>query len=161
MKNIADNDKPTKPIKKKMFSTLLDKLEKWSETNFFIPTFITGTSTVNELICFLNSDVAGQECLISSKESSNLRPDILFICGSINYKKLEIIKEHYNNLEGNKFVVTIGGMTKNIMEYNTYNSPGKLNDFIPVDLHIYGNPPSKLDILNGLRRLKDLRNESN
>jgi NADH:ubiquinone oxidoreductase subunit B-like Fe-S oxidoreductase len=161
MKNISNEEKSPKIIKIGAFAKILNKVEKWAESNFFIPTFITGTSTIDELICFLNSDVEGQECLISTKESSNLPPDILFICGSINYKKLEIIKNHYYKLDGKKYVVTIGGMTKNIMEYNPYNSPGKLEDFIPVDLHIYGNPPSKLDILNGLRRLKDLRNESN
>lgn len=160
MKNISSEEKPSSIKKRSAFTRILDKIERWAVSDFFIPTFITGTSSVDELICFLNSDVEGQECLISTKESSNLRPDILFICGMINFKKLKIIQEQYENLEGQKYVVTIGGMSKNIMDYSTYNSPGKLDSFIPVDLHIYGNPPSKLDILNGLRRLKDLRNES-
>ncbi len=139
---------------------LINKLENWASSDFFIPTFITGTSCVDELICFLNSDVEGQECIVSTKESSSLAPDILFISGSVNYKKIEIIKEAYSKLSGDKYVVTIGPMAKNIMGFETYNSPGKIEDHIPVDLHIYGNPPSKLDILNGLKKLKDLRNES-
>ena len=160
MKNISNENTSSNIKKVSTLTNILDKIEKWAVSDFFIPTFVTGTSSVDELICFLNSDVEGQECLISTKESSNLRPDILFICGVINYKKIKMIQEQYEKLDGKKYVVTIGGMTKNIMDYNTYNSPGELDKFIPVDLHIYGNPPSKLDILNGLRRLKDLRNES-
>lgn len=144
-------------IKVGTFAKIIKKIEKWTETDFFIPTFVTGSSLIDELICFLNSDEHDNECLISNKESSSLKPDIMFITGSVNYKKLEQIKMIYEELSGPKYVVTLGSMAKNLMGYNLYNSPGNIEDFVPVDLHIHGNPPEKQDILKGLNTLKGIK----
>jgi len=153
------NNKEIVKVQSSLFPRLFNRLKEWASSDFYTQSFSCGTSHINDLMCFIDSVSLKNDCVINNKNNANLSSDLLIISGYINHKKLELIKKEYELLKGKKFVVTIGSEIKNINKMPDYNLVKDLNDFIPVDLHIHGNPPSLRDILNGLNMLKDLRSE--
>lgn len=155
-----ENKKEFTAVNKNFLVEMLSRLERWSQADFHIQNFVVGSSLIEELICFIDIEAKKTDTVLANKSATNLKADLLIISGFINYKKMKKIQEEYKKLGGFKYVVTLGNMVNNIYQFESYNRPGDINKFIPVDLHIHGSPPTIKDILSGINQLKDIRVES-
>lgn len=150
------NDK-SKIVKKTFYSSIKEKILKWADDDFYIPVFVFGTGCTVELISYLSLESSNDDMYIADRDMTSLKPDLLVIAGLINYRALENIKREYNALVGRKYVVVIGDTTQNIHGLNNYNLVDQLENHIPVDLYIHGNPPNREEIIASLNSLKDIR----
>jgi len=142
---------------KSFFERMHDNIDQWASDDFFVPTFVVGSGSTEEILSHLSSESDQDDAFLADRDSTSLKPDVLIISGIINYKNLENIKKEYSSLVGRKYVVVIGSNSKNVKQLNTYNIIENVSDYIPVDLYIYGNPPSRQEIIAGLNTLKEIR----
>ena len=81
--------------------------------------------------------------------------DVLTVTGPVT-RHLKIAMERtYNAMPNPKIVVAIGdGACNGSIYENTYACLGKVDQFLPVDIYIPGDPPSPEQILKGLLTCK-------
>lgn len=159
MKNESDEKISTKDdhVKKSFFNKIKDRLDKWASDDYFIPVFVTGTGSSEEMLGHLSFESNENDVFLADRDSTSLKADILIISGIINYKNLKNVKKEYNNLVGRKYVVVMGNALINTKQLSNYNIVENIGDHIPVDLYIHGQPPSRHEIIAALNRLKDIR----
>lgn len=133
------------------------RIDQWASDDFFVPTFVCGAGSSEEILSHLSSESGNEDVFLADRDSTSLKPDLLIISGIINYKNLNNILREYSNLVGRKYVVVIGRYNKNTKQVNQYNIVENVEDYIPVDLFIHGNPPSREEIISGLNQLKEIR----
>lgn len=142
--------------KETFFQKIKRRIDEWASDDFFVPTFVLGTGMNDEVLSHLSLESIHSETFLADRDTTSLKPDLLIIVGFINYKNLKNVLTEYNKLVGRKYVVVIGP-NADVYQLNSYNLVLNLEDYIPVDLHIAGNPPSRQEIISGLSRLKDIR----
>ncbi len=80
--------------------------------------------------------------------------DMLFVTGPVSVNMETALKRTYAATPNPKIVVAIGDCACNGGVFGeSYASLGKVENVIPVDLHIPGCPPDPVSILNGLLKL--------
>lgn len=144
-------------IKMGVFGRLLQKIDQWASDDFYVPTFICASAAVDEVLSHLSYESKSSDAFLANKNDTSLKSDLLIVSGLINHKNLELIIKAYEQLVGRKYVVVIGGETLNPYGLNTYNIVTNLDEHIPVDLYIPGNPPKLIEIIKGLNKLKEIR----
>lgn len=144
-------------VKNSFFARMRDNIVHWASDNFFVPTFVTGSGTSEEVLSHLFFESSHNDVFLADRDSTSLKPDLLIISGIINHKNLENIKIEFSKLVGRKYVVVIGQSEPDARQLNSYNIIKNIQDHVPVDLFIYGNPPSRHEIISGLNSLKDIR----
>lgn len=86
--------------------------------------------------------------------------DVLTISGPVTRHLKVAMERTYEAMPEPKIVVAIGDGACNGSLYNkTYACLGKVDQFIPVDIYIPGDPPSPEEILRGLLLCKVLLSE--
>ena len=76
--------------------------------------------------------------------------DVLTISGPVTRHLKVAMERTYNAMPDPKIVVAIGdGACYGTPYQNTYACLGKVDQFIPVDLYIPGDPPTPLQIIKG------------
>src|SRR3954469_25512175 len=77
--------------------------------------------------------------------------DVLLVTGPVTLNMREALLRTYNATPDPKWVVAVGACAVDGGIFaGSYAVAGGVKDFIPVDLHIRGCPPSPLQILKGL-----------
>lgn len=132
------------------------KILNWASRNHFIP-MVVGSNCCGQHIFHLLNSVNDNEIQIANAESFIGKADLLIINGQINLRTLPKILQAYEKLGGKKYVMTIGSCTTTDLCGKSYNKIEKLENFIPVDIHVPGCPPLEEDFLRGLKELKNIR----
>lgn len=154
----TNKEKISQPTSSKSFvEKIKDKVERWASDDFFVPTFVVGANASEEVLSHLSFESSQSDVFLADRDSTSLKPDLLIISGIINYKNLNNVKNEYKKLVGRKYVVVINHLAPKLKDLNPYNIVLDINEHIPVDLIIHGNPPSREEILAGLNKLKELR----
>jgi NADH-quinone oxidoreductase subunit B len=139
--------------KEGMLYYLLNKLCAWSFSYNFKP-YIIGHACCKRLLC---------DNLPEAKfEAVNIKDaDVLFICGNINHKKAQYIKDIYDSMCQPKWAVLIGNCSNNRGLYSkAYDTNINIDQIIPIDMkinccYIGGNE----NIADSLRELRNLIRE--
>ncbi len=80
--------------------------------------------------------------------------DLLMISGPITLNMLTAVKKTYEATPAPKIIVALGDDACGIGIFkDSYAVIGGVEKILPVDLKIYGNPPSPKEIIKGLLRL--------
>jgi NADH:ubiquinone oxidoreductase subunit B-like Fe-S oxidoreductase len=137
-----------------MINKIKQKLLDWADTNYFEPTFFSGTDLIDDLICFLNSGMKKRDYILSDGFDSGERANLIIISGFINHKNSELLKLKYKNLNGKKYVLSAGFMVNNQLNFPEYNRAILPKDFLSLNEHIHGPSPTREDIVNAILRLE-------
>ena len=82
--------------------------------------------------------------------------DVLIVTGPVTNNMLLAVKKTYEATPNPKFVVAVGDDACGIGIFkDSYAVVGGVDQVIPVDLKIPGNPPTPVEILKGLLALMD------
>jgi Ni,Fe-hydrogenase III small subunit len=85
--------------------------------------------------------------------------DVLTVSGPVTRHLKIAMEKTYNAMPSPKIVIAIGdGACNGSIYEKSYACLGKVDDFLPVDIYIPGNPPTPSEILNGLLLCKELLN---
>jgi Ni,Fe-hydrogenase III small subunit len=77
--------------------------------------------------------------------------DVLLVTGPVTLNMREALLRTYNATPDPKWVVAVGACAVDGGIFaGSYAVAGGVKDFIPVDLHIRGCPPSPIELLKGL-----------
>lgn len=83
--------------------------------------------------------------------------DILTISGPVTRHLKIAMEKTYNAMPSPKMVIALGdGACNGSIYEKTYACLGKVDDFLPVDIYIPGDPPTPTQILQGLLLCKYL-----
>ena len=83
--------------------------------------------------------------------------DILTVSGPVTRHLKIAMEKTYNAMPSPKIVVALGDGACNGSVYGkSYACLGKVDDFLPVDIYIPGDPPTPIQILKGLLLCKHL-----
>lgn len=156
-KKIQKQQSPASEIQKSLLTRMKESIDQWASDDFFVPVFVTGAGSSEEVLSHLSFESSHTDAFLADRDSTSLKPDLLVISGIINYKNLENIRLEYSKLVGRKYVVVIGNSDPSTKHLNSYNIVNDIQKHIPVDLFIYGNPPSRQEIIAGLNKLKGIR----
>ena len=80
--------------------------------------------------------------------------DALLVTGVPNYKTKERLKNLYNQAPKPCVVIAIGSCScDRVMFKESYNSPCRVDEVIPVDIYIPGCPPKPEAMIAGVAKL--------
>jgi len=83
--------------------------------------------------------------------------DVLTVSGPVTRHLKIAMEKTYNAMPSPKIVIAIGdGACNGSIYEKSYACLGKVDDFLPVDIYIPGDPPTPMQILNGLLLCKKL-----
>jgi len=137
-------------VKEGFIHYLCNKLCAWSFSYNFKP-YIIGHACCKRILCDNLSE--------AKFEAVNIKDaDVLFICGNINHKKAEYIKDVYDNMCEPKWAVLVGNCSNNQGLYSkAYETEIKMDEIIPIDMKInccyMGGKENIRDNLKELRNL--------
>jgi Ni,Fe-hydrogenase III small subunit len=88
--------------------------------------------------------------------------DVLLVTGPVTKNMREALERTYHATPGPKWVIAVGDCAANSGCFaGSYAVVGSVSEVVPVDLHIYGCPPSPTDFLKGLLALLEQTNMEN
>ena len=77
--------------------------------------------------------------------------DVLTVSGPVTRHLKIAMEKTYNAMPSPKIVIALGdGACSGSIYEKTYACLGKVDDFLPVDIYIPGDPPTPVEILKGL-----------
>ena len=83
--------------------------------------------------------------------------DVLTVSGPVTRHLKIAMEKTYNAMPNPKIVIALGdGACNGSIYENTYACLGKVDNFLPVDVYIPGDPPTPIQILKGLLLCKYL-----
>ncbi|MFA4857678.1 MAG: NADH-quinone oxidoreductase subunit B family protein [Candidatus Margulisiibacteriota bacterium] len=82
--------------------------------------------------------------------------DILLVTGSVNRQIAARLKEVYAQTPHPKAVVAIGTCPSGNIFRDSYNVPGPLSDYIPVDVYVPGCPPKPEAMMLGIVKAMEI-----
>ncbi len=86
--------------------------------------------------------------------------DVLTVSGPVTRHLKIAMEKTYNAMPFPKIVIALGdGACNGSIYENTYACLGRVDNFLPVDIYIPGDPPTPIQILKGLLLCKYLLNE--
>ena len=137
---------------KKIF---VGKIDHYASLNNIWPVVIGTSACSSEFLA------AWRECryFYSSRYLGLFPPeqaDVLIIYGHVNRAMLQLVLDSYNRMPNGKKVMLVGSRTfESGLLKDSYWGGIQVSDYIPVDVKIAGDPPSKNDILAGFRKLSE------
>jgi len=91
--------------------------------------------------------------------SEVLRPsprqvDLLLVTGVVNHKMAPVVQGLYEAMAEPRFVIAVGtGAISGAPFLGSYSVSGGVDQFLPVDVYIPGDPPHPKAIIDGIRLL--------
>lgn len=134
----------------------IESLLNWASEDNFQP-ILVGTNCCGIQLSQISATTKENKMILSSLDSPLGISDLLLINGTINRKLLPKVIEAYEQLGGNRYVMTLGSCTKKMCYSDHLNIGVDINKFIPVDIHVPGCPPTQRDFYQGLKELKNKR----
>lgn len=138
----------------------IDKIINWASEDNFQPVLVGSNCCgihLQQLCAGARDSVSDNEVMLNSMDNPIGMADLLLVNGAINRKLLPKLLKAYEQLEGNKYVMTLGSCTQNMCFTDQCNIIVDINEFIPVDVHVPGCPPTATDFYRGLKELRNKR----
>ena len=145
-----------KKISSPKYRRWINRIVNWASEDNYQPVLV-GSNCCGIHLHQLCSAANESKIMMSSLDNPIGMADLLLINGAINRKLLPKVLEAYEQLSGNKYVMTLGSCTSKMCFSDNSNVIVNISDFIPVDVHVPGCPPTATDFYRGLKELKTKR----
>jgi NADH-quinone oxidoreductase subunit B len=137
-----------------IITTSADTIINWSRRNSLWPLTLGLSCCAIEMMAMTapKYDVArmGAEVFRASPRQA----DVMITAGTVTNKMAPIVRKCYDQMVEPKWVVAMGACTVSGGMFNTYSCVQGVDEFIPVDVHVPGCPPTPEGLLYGLRVLQ-------
>ncbi len=87
--------------------------------------------------------------------ASPRQADVMITAGTVVNKMAPIVRKCYDQMVEPKWVIAMGACTVSGGMFNTYSVVQGIDEFVPVDVHVPGCPPTPEGLLYGLRVLQN------
>ena len=131
-------------------AAFIERFRRWGIAHSLLP-LVYGTSC-----CF---EPISQEVLLEISPAKNYpveESDLLIIGGSITYKQLPFIKDIYERMPKEKWVMALGVCSLSGGPFQSYSVVKDLNEHIPVDIFVTGCPPTRESLEQGVADLQKM-----
>ncbi len=115
----------------------------------------TGSDNATEIECTnLTTPHYDIERFGLSFVASPRHADVLLVTGAVTHNMEIAFKKTFEAASNPKFVIAVGDDACGLGIFNgTYAVNGSVDKILPVDIKIPGNPPTPLEIIQGIHRL--------
>lgn len=138
-----------------IITTKADRLINWGRKNSLWPLTLGLSCCAIEMMAMTapKFDVArmGSEVFRASPRQA----DVMITAGTVVNKMAPIVRKCYEQMVEPKWVIAMGACTVSGGMFNTYSVVQGVDEFIPVDVHVPGCPPTPEGLLYGLRVLQN------
>lgn len=136
-------------------TTTTDKVINWGRKNSLWPLTLGLSCCAIEMMAMTapKFDVArmGAEVFRASPRQA----DVMITAGTVVNKMAPIVRKCYEQMVEPKWVIAMGACTVSGGMFNTYSVVQGVDEFVPVDVHVPGCPPTPEGLLYGLRVLQN------
>lgn len=151
----VDFDDPDQLEEMGIVTTTTDKVINWGRKNSLWPLTLGLSCCAIEMMAMTapKYDVArmGAEVFRASPRQA----DVMITAGTVVNKMAPIVRKCYEQMVEPKWVIAMGACTVSGGMFNTYSVVQGVDEFVPVDVHVPGCPPTPEGLLYGLRVLQD------
>lgn len=137
-----------------IITTSADTIINWSRRNSLWPLTLGLSCCAIEMMAMTGPkyDVAriGAEVFRASPRQA----DVMITAGTVTNKMAPIVRRCFDQMVEPKWVVAMGACTVSGGMFNTYSCVQGVDEFLPVDVHVPGCPPTPEGLLYGLRVLQ-------
>jgi NADH-quinone oxidoreductase subunit B len=151
----VDFDDPDQLEEMGIVTTTTDKVINWGRKNSLWPLTLGLSCCAIEMMAMTapKYDVArmGAEVFRASPRQA----DVMITAGTVVNKMAPIVRKAYEQMVEPKWVIAMGACTVSGGMFNTYSVVQGVDEFVPVDVHVPGCPPTPEGLLYGLRVLQN------
>lgn len=151
----VDYDDPDELEELGIVTTRTDHLINWGRKNSLWPLTLGLSCCAIEMMAMTapKFDVArmGAEVFRASPRQA----DVMITAGTVVNKMAPIVRKCYDQMVEPKWVIAMGACTVSGGMFNTYSVVQGVDEFVPVDVHVPGCPPTPEGLLYGLRVLQN------
>jgi NADH-quinone oxidoreductase subunit B len=151
----VDMDDPDQLEELGIVTTTTDNLINWGRKNSLWPLTLGLSCCAIEMMAMTapKFDVArmGSEVFRASPRQA----DVMITAGTVVNKMAPIVRKCYEQMVEPKWVIAMGACTVSGGMFNTYSVVQGVDEFVPVDVHVPGCPPTPEGLLYGLRVLQN------
>lgn len=135
--------------------SFIQKMQNWANSNVLFPLPFGTACCALEYIASTSAKYNIEDHGIVLEDFSPEEADLLIIGGTITQKQAPILKQIYDKMPSPKWVLSIGVCTSTGGLFNSYNVVSSLEDIIPVDVQVYGCPPTPESIIDGVEMIRE------
>lgn len=135
--------------------TFIQKMQNWANSNVLFPLPFGTACCALEYIASSSAKYNIEDHGVVLDNYSPEEADLLIIGGTITHKQAPVLKQIYDKMPEPKWVLSMGVCTSSGGLFNSYNVVSSLDEIIPVDVQIYGCPPTPESIIDGVEMIRE------
>ena len=147
------------PLEKLVLTTTTEKFSdwvtRWSQTDYLWPFPIGTACCASEYWMIHSPRLSTGKQGISPDRHLPSESDLMIVAGTITEKILPYIKEAYDQMMPEKWVLAVGACAGSGGPFNSYSVVQGISRDIPVDVYIPGCPPSPESIVDAVSLIRE------